>query len=156
MNKENRLKKKGGEGEEDEEEKKEDAKPDEDLQMPEVEDCFEYKLTGVVVHSGTANAGHYWSYINTKRGFSEPSEDDPCWEKTETDPWMEFNDSTVRDFNFDKLKDEAFGGDGKGGFDETWSFGGSYGKSAYMLVYERKKKRELKILVQKEDVEEEK
>ena len=66
---------------------------------------------------------------------------------------MEFNDSTVREFNFEKLKEEGFGGDGKGGNDDTWSFGGSYGKSAYMLVYERKQKRDLKILVNKEDVQ---
>ena len=66
---------------------------------------------------------------------------------------MEFNDSTVKEFNFEKLKEECFGGDGKG-FDDGWSFGGSYGKSAYMLVYERRKKTPLKILVAKEDVEE--
>ena len=102
---------------------------------------------GVNVHSGSANAGHYWSYINTKRGFDEPEEGDPKWELTETDPWMEFNDSTVREFNFDKLKEECYGGDGKSGDDGGFSFGGSYGKSAYMLIYERKKKRPLKILV---------
>lgn len=152
MNKENRLKKKNKEGEEEEEEQKQD----EDTEWPEEDDCFEYKLVGVVVHSGTANAGHYWSYINTKRGYSEPSEDDPNWSKTESDPWMEFNDSTVREFNLDKLKEEGYGGDGKSGSDDTWSFGGSYGKSAYMLVYERKKKKPLKILINKEDVEHEK
>ena len=59
---------------------------------------------------------------------------------------MEFNDSMVREFNFEKLKEECYGGDGKGGNDDTWSFGGSYGKSAYMLVYERRAKRPLKIL----------
>ena len=37
----------------------------EDEQMPIEDDCFEYKLVGVNVHSGSANAGHYWSYINT-------------------------------------------------------------------------------------------
>ena len=31
------------------------------------DDCYEYKLVGVNVHSGTANQGHYWSYINIKR-----------------------------------------------------------------------------------------
>ena len=63
---------------------------------------------------------------------------------------MEFNDSTVRDFNFEKLKDDCFGGDGKSGgsSDDNWGFGGTtYGKSAYMLIYERRKKRPLKILV---------
>jgi ubiquitin C-terminal hydrolase len=28
---------------------------------------FEYKLVGVVVHMGQANAGHYISYINIER-----------------------------------------------------------------------------------------
>jgi hypothetical protein len=97
-------------------------------------------------------SGHYWSYINTRRGYDEPEEEDPKWALTETDPWMEFNDSTVREFNFEKMKDECYGGDGKsaGSDTDTWSFGGassSYGKSAYMLVYERRKKRPLKILV---------
>ena len=46
-------------------EKKEED--EEDLVLDE-DDCFEYKLVGVNVHSGSANAGHYWSYINTQRG----------------------------------------------------------------------------------------
>lgn len=57
--------------------------PDEDNQWPEEEDCYEYKLTGVTVHSGTANAGHYWSYINTRRGYNELDGNDPQWAKTE-------------------------------------------------------------------------
>ena len=105
-------------------------------------------MVGVTVHSGTANAGHYWSYINTRRGGVEPEESDAAWTKTESDPWMEYNDSMVREFNFEKMKDEGYGGDGRGGNDDAWSFGGSYGKSAYMLVYERRKKRPLKILAE--------
>lgn len=64
---------------------------------------------------------------------------------------MEFNDSTVRDFNFEKIKDECYGGDKSSSDDSGWSFGGSYGKSAYMLIYERRKKRPLKILVSEEE-----
>jgi ubiquitin carboxyl-terminal hydrolase 9/24 len=108
---------------------------------------------GATVHSGTANAGHYWSYINTKRGYQECEGEDPEWEQTQNDPWMEFNDSTVRDLTFNKIKDDCFGGDGKGGNDDSWGFGGSYGKSAYMLVYERREKKPLKILVPNEEVE---
>ena len=143
-----------GEEAEDGEEPKEE---DEDSQWPEEEDCFEYKLVGVNVHSGSANAGHYWSYINTKRGCDEPDESDPKWQQTETDPWMEYNDSIVREFNFDKMKDECYGGDGKSGAgsDDNWGFSGSsqYGKSAYMLIYERRKKRPLKILAPYDEVE---
>jgi len=68
----------------------------------------------------------------------EPDENDPTWEKTEQDPWMKFNDSSVTDFNFEKLKEECYGGDGKSGESDSWSFGGSYGQSAYMLVYEKR------------------
>ena len=30
-------------------------------------DEFDYKLVGVVIHMGVADAGHYLSYINTER-----------------------------------------------------------------------------------------
>ena len=70
---------------------------------------------------------------------------------------MEYNDSIVKDFNFEKMKDECYGGDGKSGAgsDDNWGFGGSsYGKSAYMLIYERRKKRPLKILASYDEAEE--
>ena len=47
---------------------------EDDAREPIQDDCFEYKLVGVNVHSGTANAGHYWSYINTHRGTSPEEE----------------------------------------------------------------------------------
>ena len=76
MKNENRLNKKK---EGDEEEVVEEVKEGDDNIMPSEETCFEYKLVGVTVHSGTANAGHYWSYINTARGYLEPNENDPNW-----------------------------------------------------------------------------
>lgn len=69
---------------------------------------------------------------------------------------MEFNDSRVSNFNFEKLKDECYGGDGRGGMEDSWSFGGSSGKSAYMLVYERRQKKPLKILASPEEIQEKK
>jgi ubiquitin C-terminal hydrolase len=36
---------------------------------------FEYKLVGVVIHMGVAEAGHYLSYINVDRGWSGKRED---------------------------------------------------------------------------------
>jgi ubiquitin C-terminal hydrolase len=57
---------------------------------------FEYKLVGVVVHMGTADAGHYISYININR--DQKASDTPEWLKTENDKWLEFNDSLVKDY----------------------------------------------------------
>ena len=51
-----------------------------------------YRLHGVVVHSGTANYGHYYSYIEVNK------------------EWLEFNDATVRPFDFGRLESECFGG----------------------------------------------
>ena len=42
-------------------------KEEEENPEPVHEDCFEYVLSGVTVHSGSANAGHYWSLISTER-----------------------------------------------------------------------------------------
>jgi len=67
---------------------------------------------------------------------------------------MEFNDSTVRDFQASKLKEECFGGDGGGGSSggfglsslDGWGLSGGYGKSGYMLFYERRQKKPLRLL----------
>ena len=45
-------------------------------------------------------------------------------------------------------------GGGFGGFG-GFNWGGKYGKSAYMLFYERRKKKDMKIVVPEEKVEEE-
>lgn len=43
---------------------------------------FEYKLVGVVIHMGTADAGHYISYVNIDRS-RDSSENTEEWMKTE-------------------------------------------------------------------------
>lgn len=63
----------------------------------EPKENFEYKLVGVVVHMGTADAGHYLSYINISRG--EKDEESPEWLQTEKEKWLEFNDSQVRSYS---------------------------------------------------------
>ncbi len=158
MRKENRLNKNPtGEDDNQGSATTEAAPQNEDSKMPEEDDCWEYKLVGVTVHSGTANAGHYWSLINTQRGHAEPPHDSPQWAATEADQWMEFNDSTVRKFNFEKLKEECYGEDKgtSGGMESGWGNFGSYGKSAYMLVYERRIKKPIKILVNPEEAKRE-
>jgi ubiquitin carboxyl-terminal hydrolase 34 len=132
-----------------------DGEASENEEPPE-EDCYEYKLVGVTVHSGTAHAGHYWSLINTTRTPDAPGAGaggEGAWGNLEADTWMEFNDSTVREFQASKLKEECFGGESggsSGGFGlssfDGWGLGGGYGKSAYMLFYERRKKKPLTLL----------
>ena len=106
------------------------------------DDCFIYKLVGVTIHQGTADHGHYYSLMNTARGKDEkdPYEKEKEWLAVESDSWKEFNDDEVKFFSFKDLEKEAFG-------QEISSFvqkeQGS-GKSAYMLVYERKKKTEIR------------
>jgi len=98
----------------------------EQLSNPEVQqesDTFE--LVGVLVHSGTAETGHYYSYIRLPPG----SEQDAGIVK-----WAEFNDTEVTDFDPNRISEQCFGG--------TWEDSESrlrYPKpnSAYMLFYRR-------------------
>ncbi|EGR33307.1 ubiquitin, putative [Ichthyophthirius multifiliis] len=55
---------------------------------------YQYDLVGILVHSGTAESGHYYSYIMNR----------------EDKNWYEFNDTQVTEFNINKLKEECFGG----------------------------------------------
>jgi len=74
----------------------EDMASDEEQKEQLPKENFEYKLVGVVVHMGTADAGHYLSYINISRG--EKDEENPEWLLTEKEKWLEFNDSAVRSY----------------------------------------------------------
>lgn len=108
---------------------------------------YEYKLAGVVVHMGTAEFGHYYSYINTNRG--EPSKK----EANKKDKWLEFNDSTIRDFNPDHIENECFGGASNDSSDDAWGWvkvGKDNSKNAYILVYERVIKDPLKLQIKDE------
>ncbi|KAH7408597.1 hypothetical protein DE146DRAFT_383024 [Phaeosphaeria sp. MPI-PUGE-AT-0046c] len=86
------------------------------------EDTFD--LVGVLVHTGTCENGHYYSYIRQR---PSPSAD--------TEPkWIEFNDSEVGPFNPDEIADRTFGGftEGDGYNRQIKQF------SAYMLFYQRR------------------
>ena len=75
---------------------------------------FKYKLVGVLVHTGTAESGHYYSFIRDQ------------------DKWFEYNDSTVTEFNVSNLKAECFGGEDNKGFEFD-----NKNRNAYLLFYER-------------------
>jgi len=59
---------------------------------------YHYKLAGVVVHVGFAQAGHYYSYINVNRRKNKNDTD--LFTSPQKDNWIEFNDSTIRPFEY--------------------------------------------------------
>ena len=81
---------------------------DNESQVELAKEDYEYKLVGVVVHMGTADAGHYLSYINISRG--EKDEENPEWLLTDKEKWLEFNDSNVKGYSFSNLETDCFGG----------------------------------------------
>ena len=88
-----------------------------------VQPPLDYELVGVLIHSGTAEAGHYVSIIK------ERSEEGG-------NKWLEFNDQKVSPFDFSELQRRCFG---KGKSQENvvpsdeWETQGN----AYLLVYQR-------------------
>ena len=87
------------------------------------DDYYQYRLRGIVVHMGTAESGHYYSFIEDSKR------------------WYEFNDTVVREFDPKEIPAEAFGGE------EKWNITTGYGaqvvslrekyRNAYLLFYER-------------------
>ena len=68
-----------------------------------------YELGGVVVHSGTANSGHYYSFIKERGVFSRTGASD---KQNTVTKWFEFNDSAVREFSVhEELELQTFGGE---------------------------------------------
>jgi ubiquitin carboxyl-terminal hydrolase 9/24 len=63
-----------------------------------------YELVGVVVHSGQANAGHYYSFIKERR--------DNYLTNANYGKWYKFNDAFVEEFDMNEstLESECFGG----------------------------------------------
>lgn len=84
-----------------------------------------------MIHTGTADSGHYYSYIKEQ-------------EKFRLDPdakakWYEFNDIYVRDFDPVEIPTECFGGE-ETSFTTNNMNGGPYlrMRNAYVLIYKRK------------------
>ena len=56
-----------------------------------------YELVGVVVHSGSSNYGHYWSYIRSREGVRDGAAGDGS--AVPAGDWQIFNDSHVGPFD---------------------------------------------------------
>lgn len=89
-----------------------------------------YELIGIVIHSGQANAGHYYSFIKDTRGRYSNN----------TNQWYRFNDTSVEEIQLTEhmLEEECFGGtfraqkdnNSNNSNDERTRFW-----NAYMLIY---------------------
>ena len=64
-------------------------------------ECYEYELIGVTVHTGTADGGHYYSFIRDRINQS----------KNGQDKWYLFNDAEVKPFDPSQIAAECFGGE---------------------------------------------
>lgn len=104
----------------------------------EAESWF-YELIGVTVHTGTAEGGHYYSFIRERNYENELENQEECKAR-----WHLFNDAEVKPFDAKtQLASECFGGETTSKtYDSTsdkfmdLSFEKS--NSAYMLFYEKK------------------
>ncbi|XP_047353087.1 probable ubiquitin carboxyl-terminal hydrolase FAF-X isoform X1 [Vespa velutina] len=94
--------------------------------------CTKYQLTGIVVHSGQASGGHYYSYILHRQTDG-------------TAKWYKFDDGDVTECKMEEeeeMKSQCFGGDYLGEVFDHISKRVSYRKqkrwwNAYMLFYTR-------------------
>ena len=113
--------KQGGDGSDgkaaDEEEEDSAEKDSSDDQASDGHENCIYDLVGILCHSGTANSGHYFSYIKDRS----------------TGKWHEYNDSVVQAFNLKDIESKCFGSDS-----ESSSSYDTFRGNAYMCIYERR------------------
>lgn len=67
----------------------------------QVDNQMEYELIGVTVHTGTADGGHYYSFIRDRLNKQEMGQD----------KWFLFNDAEVKPFDPAQIATECFGGE---------------------------------------------
>ena len=121
------------------------------------DEYYNYYLVGVIIHIGSADAGHYYSYINIIReGEGNISYFNPK-DKNCLNAWLEFNDSNINEFDIENLKEEAFGGnydDDNNNYNHFRYMGWNRekNKNAYLLVYERLVKNPNIIFIDKKDI----
>ncbi|KAI1074724.1 hypothetical protein F5B20DRAFT_429744 [Whalleya microplaca] len=83
-----------------------------------------FELVGVLVHSGTAESGHYYSFIRERPSANNSAS------------WVEFNDEIVGPWDPSQMENACFGGPE---YRSHFEAGTTYEKvfSAYMLFYQR-------------------
>ncbi|KAI0982944.1 hypothetical protein GJ496_012065 [Pomphorhynchus laevis] len=102
-----------------------------DSEKPVEYDSPKYQLVGITVHSGHANGGHYYSFIQNSNEIGEPGK------------WYKFDDNEVKMCEMrddSELKDLCFGGNYTANdFTDAMYYKRPQHKwwSAYILIYER-------------------
>ncbi|CAB3983712.1 Ubiquitin carboxyl-terminal hydrolase 34 [Paramuricea clavata] len=101
-------------------------------QDPEKDLNYIYNLIGVVVHTGTAEGGHYYSFIRDRTSG-------------QNDRWFLFNDAEVKPFDPQQIASECFGGEMMtktydAVTEKFLDFSFEKTHSAYMLFYEREER----------------
>ena len=96
---------------------------------PEIpSEYYDYDLQGILIHSGTAQYGHYYSIILNTEAYSEY--------------WYKFNDSQVISVDYNTIISDAYGNSGPY----------AYGSSAYMLIYQKRTKKP--VIIDSKELEE--
>nr|XP_044995148.1 ubiquitin carboxyl-terminal hydrolase 24 isoform X2 [Jaculus jaculus] len=103
-----------------------------------------YELVGVIVHSGQAHAGHYYSFVKDRRGCGKGK-------------WYKFNDTVVEEFDLsdETLDYECFGGEYRPKvYDQTNPYPDVRRRywNAYMLFYQRASDQSSPVLPKKSRV----
>ncbi|KAA0199343.1 hypothetical protein HAZT_HAZT009314 [Hyalella azteca] len=104
-----------------------------------------YDLVGVVVHSGQAAAGHYYSYIKDRRQVPAFSSIGDSLTNPNKGRWFKFNDTTVEAVEMTQamLEHECFGGQYTAPTSSSSSLPEERNRywSGYLLFYERREPR---------------
>ena len=114
-----------------------------DVIYPKEEEYYEYELKGINVHIGNAMGGHYISFIDVERD----GHDNELNIKSSIEngiiksKWLKFNDSIITEFDPKDIPIESYGGS----LEENVS--NENIQNAYLLIYERKKKSPIKIII---------
>ncbi|KAF2075266.1 hypothetical protein CYY_003442 [Polysphondylium violaceum] len=89
---------------------------------------YQYELSGILVHNGNADSGHYYSYIKEREPLVEG----------QPRRWILFNDQLTEVFNPDEISKACFGGYDQSDQGKSSNFRtGPRVHNAYMLFYER-------------------
>ena len=91
------------------------------------------------MHSGTADSGHYYSFIKDR-------------EQREANKWYEMNDHIVRDFDPNDIPSECFGGEDVYMGYNMMQLKTMKWRNAYLLFYERNSPEDINTDDEKEAV----